>query len=97
MSIPLFVVHNIHVYVGIPSYLRETFEAHKVGLPLLLFHMVWRLQELYSRCGVHFYRRDIYVDTSETELAGMLAEVQNSFKKVHIGSYPSTTETRYML
>ena len=34
MSIPLFVIHNVHVYVGIPSYLRETFEAHKVGLSL---------------------------------------------------------------
>ena len=36
MSIPLFVVHNVHVYVGIPSYLRETFETHKVGLSLPL-------------------------------------------------------------
>ena len=40
MAIPLFVVHNIHVYVGIPSYLKETFEAHKVGLTLQSFHMV---------------------------------------------------------
>lgn len=30
-------------------------------------------------------------------MASLLAEVQNSFKAVHIGSYPSTTETKYIL
>ncbi|XP_065920811.1 FAD synthase-like isoform X2 [Dysidea avara] len=77
-SIPLFVVHNVHIYVGIPSYLQETFETHK---------------KLYSRCGVHFYRRDVYINCSETQVASLLAEVQSSFKKVHIGSYPATTLT----
>ena len=33
-SIPLFVVHNVHVYVGIPGYLQETFETHKVSAAL---------------------------------------------------------------
>jgi len=46
---------------------------------------------------VQFYRRDVYIDCNETEVAGLLAEVQNSFREVHIGSYPSTTETRYIL
>jgi len=52
------------------------------------------MQKLYSRCGVHFYRRDVYINCGETQIASLLAEVQNSYKKVHIGSYPATTLSR---
>jgi FAD synthetase len=72
-------VHNVHCYPGVPSMLKELFQANK---------------DLYNKgSGGGFHLRELFVGCGEDSVANPLSLVQSEYPAVQLGSYPSTSST----
>jgi FAD synthetase len=78
----LVCVHNVHCYPGIPSLLRDIFQANK-GLYM----------KEGSRPAVEFHLRDLLIACNEELLVKHLSLVQSEYPSVQLGSYPNTSKT----
>jgi FAD synthetase len=76
----LVCVHNVHCYPGIPSLLRDIFQANKA---------------LYMKEGqaVEFHMRELFIGCNEEIVARPLSLVQSEYPSVQLGSYPNTSAT----
>lgn len=92
---PLMVVNNVHPYAGVPSALRDTFQAFQVSLSFFLSPpqhscLAFFLQHLYTcEKATPFLLKEVFFSVDEDRLSAVLAETQQEFSdSVQIGSYP---------
>lgn len=76
---PIIRVRNVHVFPGVPEYLRMKFEFLKDRL----------------RTDRPFVLRQIYLSVSEDRIAMALAEEDARFEEVEFGSYPKFDSAEY--
>jgi FAD synthetase len=73
-SCPLVIVHNVHIYPGVPQYLKTMFVSNK---------------SLYCNSDKRFYRMIALLRADELDMAEVLEEAQMKYNgQVSIGSYP---------
>ena len=88
---PLMVVHNVHPYAGVPSALKQTFQAFQVcSFTQSLQTMFVVIQHLYlSKESTPFLLKEVFFGVEEDQISAVLAETQQEFShSVQIGSYP---------
>ena len=85
----MMTVHNVFVFPGVPSELKENFVAFKVWGSTFAYLILYYSQHLLLAKGqCQFYLKQIYFCVEEDYLATPLSQLQQEFKGVHVGSYP---------